>query len=60
VSALDVRTKEGNKEMLRLIYGSKGNVDEQQLQEQRKGNELLEEVAVNTATGNLMEVAFIA
>jgi hypothetical protein len=36
VSALDARSKEGNKELLRLIYGNKDNPEEKQLQVQQQ------------------------
>ena len=49
VSALDARTKEGNKEMLRLIYGNKNTVEDQQLATQQEMVGLLEEVVGNTA-----------
>ena len=49
VSALDARTKEGNKEMLRLIYGNKNTVEDQQLAAQQDMVGLLEEVVGNTA-----------
>ena len=43
-SAVDARSKEGVKEMITAMYGTRSTVDEQQLEAQKEANGLLEDI----------------